>query len=90
MGRAPTVMLLSGPVSSGKTILAEKLVQRYAGEHISTSGLISKSAGRRLGRTELQTLGLYPSFQEGEWIADAVTEALDGDSASEVVVVDAV
>ena len=90
MSRALTIILLSGPISSGKTILSEKLAHQYAGEHISTSELISKSIGRQLRRTELQTLGLDASFQEGQWVADAVTGAVRGNTARKVVVVDAV
>lgn len=91
MSRGATVVLLSGPIGSGKTTLSEKLVLRYAGEHISTSALISKSVGRQLDRTDLQTLGLRPAFQEGSWIADAVAHVLGGGEArEEVVVVDAV
>jgi adenylate kinase family enzyme len=90
VGHALTVVLLSGPIGSGKTLLSEELVRRYMAERISTSGLLSTSAGRRLDRRELQELGLERKFQEGGWIADAVTQVHGRSPTKEVVVVDAV
>lgn len=64
--------------------------QNYAACHISTSDILSASAGRDLDRSELQQIGLEEQFQGGEWIADAAMRSILDHPATKVVVVDAV
>lgn len=85
-----SVILLSGPIASGKTTLARDLVHHVSAEWISTSGLISATAGRELDRGELQSLGLGADFQGPRWIADAVMRVAARTPAGSVIVVDSV
>jgi adenylosuccinate synthase len=90
MPYALTVVVLSGPIASGKTTLARSLVLLEIAEHISTSGLIAASTGRDLGRGELQSISLNERFQGADWIVEAVRLAADGLPTGAVVVVDAI
>jgi adenylosuccinate synthase len=85
-----TLILLSGPIASGKTTLAEHLGQLLSAEHISTSRLISATADGDLGRSELQRLGLSSALQRADWIISAVRQSTDRTPARTVIVVDAV
>jgi adenylosuccinate synthase len=84
------LILISGPIASGKSTLARHLGQLVSGEHVSTSGLISATADRELGRSELQRLGLSSSLQGADWITSAVRQIADRAPARTVIVVDAV
>jgi adenylosuccinate synthase len=85
-----TIISLSGPIGSGKTTLAAHMEKRYAACRISTSGVLSKSVGRGLDRSELQQLGLEVRFQGGEWIADTVKRFILDHPAAKIIIVDAV
>ncbi len=52
--------------------------------------MISATAGRELGRSELQQLGLSSSLQGADWITSAVRQIADRAPARIVIVVDAV
>jgi adenylosuccinate synthase len=88
MTRIPTILLLSGPISAGKSVLAENLVQRYGADYIRTSALITASASSNPGRVDLQEIGLRPEFQEGEWVVHAINERVSASNAG-IIVVDA-
>jgi adenylate kinase family enzyme len=90
VARMLAVVLLSGPIGSGKSLLSEHLLQRYDGACLSTSSLLSKAVGQELDRAHLQALSLDSVFQAGEWITDAVTDLVAAAKAIEIVVVDAV
>jgi adenylosuccinate synthase len=85
-----SLILLSGPIASGKTTLARDLVHHVSAEWISTSSLISATAGRELDRGELQSLGLGVDFQRARWIADEVMRVAARSPVGSVVVVDSV
>ncbi len=85
-----TIILLSGPIGSGKTTLAMHMKKDYAACHVSTAGILSALAGRDLSRGELQQVGLERRFQGGEWIADEVIRSARDHPVAEVIVVDAV
>jgi adenylosuccinate synthase len=84
------LILLSGPIASGKTTLARDLVRLVSAEHVSTSGLLSATADRELDRGELQRLGLSTGFQGGGWIVSVVRQLAGRSPAGTVIVVDAV
>jgi hypothetical protein len=63
-----TIVLLSGPIASGKTTLARELQVLASAESISTSGLITASLDREPDRGELQTLGQSANFQGSDWL----------------------
>ena len=90
MAYSLALILLSGPVASGKTSLARHLGKLVSAEHISTSGLIAGEADRELNRSELQRLGISSSLQRADWIISAVRQTADRAPASAVIVVDAV
>src|ERR1700722_3248475 len=83
------VVVLSGPIASGKTTLAADLARLVSASHVSTSGLISASAGRPLGRDELQRLGSGADRLGADWIIDAVRQVADRLPTGGVIVVDA-
>jgi adenylosuccinate synthase len=74
MTRLLTVLLISGPIGAGKTLLAENLSRRHSADHLRTSELIAESAGGRPSRIDLQMAGLEKTFQQGEWLAQALAE----------------
>jgi adenylosuccinate synthase len=84
------VILLSGPIGSGKTTLAERMEKLYTVCRISTSDILSASVGRSLSRSELQQIGLEGQFQGGEWIADEIMRLILGNPTVKFITVDAV
>ncbi|MGH3719464.1 MAG: AAA family ATPase [Pseudonocardiaceae bacterium] len=84
-----TVIVLSGPIGSGKTTLTEKFSRNYEAKRISTSSLISVAIGQKIDRRELQQVGLGSYFQAGQWISDAVKRIAETSLASGIIVVDA-
>lgn len=90
MAYSLTLILLSGPIASGKTTLARNLAQDLPAEHISTSGLISAAAGRDLDRSELQRSGHGTGFQGADWISGAVRQIASTSPMGETIIVDAV
>ena len=85
-----TVILLSGPIASGKTTLARELRQFASAEDISTSGLIAASLDREADRGELQALGQNANFQGSDWLVRAVRQAGDRSQRRQIIVVDAI
>lgn len=60
--KPPTIhlVLLSGPVAGGKSVVASELIENHNFKRISTGGYliaVAKERGINVGRTELQDLG---------------------------------
>src|SRR6185437_7339777 len=69
---ARVVVVLSGPVSSGKTTLATRLVNRFAAVHYKTSRLLEQRAEGHieLERTVMQEFGeSLDRATNGAWVA---------------------
>lgn len=71
------VVLLSGPVASGKTTLAQALVERYGFHPFKTRQLIQSVKEVKSERRALQRAGdVLDRDTNGEWIAQAVASKL--------------
>jgi adenylosuccinate synthase len=85
------VILLSGPVASGKTTLAEMLVDRYGHRLFKTRELISSLIRTETERTELQQAGERLDRRTGgRWIADALAREVARPDEEASMVVDSV
>lgn len=84
------LIVLSGPIASGKTTLAQDLERQVPAEHISTSALMSAAVGRHLDRGGLQRYGLDLVFQGGDWLVDAVRRVASSSPDGRAIVLDAV
>lgn len=80
-------------MSSGKTTLAQRLVERYGGRRFSTRQLIVERYGseRARERGRLQALGdELDAATSGNWVADAIAPEVAGLPADALVIVDSV
>ena len=70
----PHVVLISGPISSGKSSLARLLTKTLAYPLVSVRYLLLRIAGRdEMTREELQELGAeLESLDPGEWLCSAI------------------
>ncbi|WP_438032426.1 adenylosuccinate synthetase [Sorangium sp. So ce204] len=85
------VILLSGPVASGKTTLSDALVNRYRFKRLKTRDLIHAMAGTAAERGALQEAGERLDRETGGlWVAGALTRSVSQLGDDETVVVDAV
>lgn len=90
---ARVVIVLSGPVSSGKTTLARRLVERFKAEHYKTSNLLEGRAGGKidLERTAMQEFGeALDRTSGGAWVAEDLVPLINRLNDDAIVVVDAV
>lgn len=85
-----TIVLLSGPIGSGKTTLAIYMKKNCTASCVSTSAILSVLIGRDLDRRELQQVGLERRFQGGEWIANEIIRSISHHPTVQIIVVDAV
>jgi len=82
------IILLSGPISAGKSALATRLVDRYGAEQIKTKDLL-RARFPKLGDTRgaLQSAGRRLDAETSEaWVADGVLAVSAATSAKNVVV----
>ena len=87
------IILLSGPVASGKSMLASRLSDRFNMKLLRTSTLLraEMTGSDELGRTALQDLGDKLDLRtEGTWVLDSLRQMLQGEATSTNVVVDSV
>jgi adenylosuccinate synthase len=86
---ASRVIVLSGPVASGKTTLADILRARFACEVFKTRELIAAALSARSERVSLQRAGdKLDRTTGGRWVAEAVARAASRLSENAVVIVD--
>jgi adenylosuccinate synthase len=86
------IVLLSGPICSGKSTLADRLVSRHNATRYKTHELIRTLRPHISDeRTALQKAGdALDRSTNGRWIQEALTRSVDSLPADTVVVVDAV
>jgi adenylosuccinate synthase len=90
---ARVVVVLSGPVSAGKTTLATRLVDRFYAKHYKTSRLLEQRAEGHveLERTAMQEFGERLDRDTcGAWVAQDLVPQINKLDANAVVVIDAV
>jgi len=90
---AKVVVVLSGPVSAGKTTLAERLVADYGALHYRTRLLLETRAKGRvaLERTAMQEFGeALDEDTEGRWVAEDLVPQINCLGPTAIVVIDAV
>jgi adenylosuccinate synthase len=88
---ASRVILLSGPVASGKTTLAQKLVDRYGHHLFKTRELITSLTGSEVARGQLQQAGeRLDRRTNGRWVASALEREVSRLDEDATVIVDAV
>jgi adenylosuccinate synthase len=84
------LILLSGPVSVGKTTLAKLLEERFGVQSIRTRRLITAATGASADRSSLQTAGEQLDADGGQWLAEALVREAEGLDDNVDVVVDSV
>jgi adenylosuccinate synthase len=85
------LILLSGPVCSGKTTLAEALVHQFGLGQLKTRRLIMAAKGVDHARADLQAAGEeLDRATAGVWLADALTREAEGFGDGAEVIVDSV
>jgi adenylosuccinate synthase len=91
-----TIVVLSGPVSSGKSTLAERLADKYGGEHLRTRELMAAHAQASgdtlvMDRAALQRYGERLDHQtNGRWVVDGLAPTITRLRGSGLVIIDAV
>jgi adenylosuccinate synthase len=86
------VVVLSGPVSAGKTTLATRLHDRFGAVHLKTSVLLEELAQGRIAleRGAMQRFGARLDKQTGgRWVAEDFVPRITGMPEDAVVVIDA-
>lgn len=90
---AKQIVLISGPVSAGKSTLSKGLVERFGAHVLKTKAIIVALAGGKLepARESHQKFGeLLDKKTKGEWVSRALTRFVEGLEDSAIVAVDAV
>src|SRR5436189_5890300 len=83
------LILISGPVSVGKTTLADSL-KRFGARSIKTRMLITAATGVSGDRAALQAAGEQLDVAGPEWLADALVREAEGIEDNAEIVIDSV
>ncbi|HXW59388.1 MAG TPA: adenylosuccinate synthetase [Solirubrobacteraceae bacterium] len=89
---ARVVVVLTGPVSAGKTTLAKRLVERYSATHYKTSELLEQLSGGQVARerTAMQEFGeKLDRGTDGAWVADNLVPEINALGPDAIAVIDA-
>lgn len=92
----PRIVVLSGHVASGKSELAQRLVESFGARHIKTRELMNERARRSgidlvQGRQELQSYGeALDRDTGGDWVASDLADIYSSLGFGEFVVVDSI
>jgi len=85
------VILLSGPVASGKSSLGRALAERFGFENLKTHELIAQALGTEPNREDLQKDGARLDRRtRGKWVVSALAERMGSDLEGRTVIVDSV
>ena len=87
------IILLSGPIASGKTTLAQQLAKRFGMLVLRTREWLTSVLGNRgqEGRSDLQIRGDHLDTETGgAWVLEGLVRELRGDLARRDVIVDSV
>src|SRR5437588_11825772 len=88
---ASRIILLSGPIASGKTKLGDTLVARYGFTYLKTRQVISMMLGTQPERRALQKAGEELDRKtKGTWVVKALTREASRLPEKAVILVDAV
>jgi adenylosuccinate synthase len=85
------IIVLTGPVASGKSTLAERLEERFAATRLSTRALLlaRMPEGAPRDRAGLQNFGdTLDAETDGRWLADAVWQAAGALAEDVLIVID--
>jgi adenylosuccinate synthase len=91
-----TIAVLSGPVSSGKSTLAERLATKYGAVHLRTRELMASHAAASgyalaMDRAALQKYGeRLDTETNGRWVVDGLAPIIAKLGGSGLVVIDAI
>lgn len=86
-----TIVLLSGPIASGKTTLGDALIERHRFLRVKTRELLAAIIGNHAGRLDLQEAGdQLDRRTKGSWIASALARQLAGNSIGARILIDSV
>ena len=84
------VIAISGPVASGKTVLADEILKRSSSHRISTRQLLI-DAGAENDRHELIEAGKrFDRETDGKWVLRAAGKYIDRHQQCDVILIDAV
>lgn len=83
------LVVLSGPIASGKTSLCDEARRRLDAKVVRTRKLLEAYLGPAVPRSQLQAKGDELDEKGGAWVYEALTDEL-GKGDREVVILDSV
>jgi adenylosuccinate synthase len=88
--RVKHIIAISGPVASGKSVLAEEILKRFSSHRISTRQLLI-DAGAENDRHKLIEAGKrFDRETDGSWVLEGSRKYIDRHQQCDVILIDAV